>query len=268
MTRNVARFLLRTRKERRPQFLQGVRSGPRGIWLRVCSRTASGSAAVISVSMYPGATAFTVMLRLASSRARLLVRPMSPAFAAGVVHLARVAHHARHGRDVHDAAGTAGAAWPGRRPGQPVDGLKFVSRTSSQSSCFMRSSRPSRVMPALLTRMSMRPRASTEPGDEFLRLLRRRQVGADADVGAVLHRRQGCRGFLRLAASRPHRATRAPSAAKRWAMAHPRPRVPPVMIALFEAVSYYTILFQPRKEFFQALPDRPPSGMARPDQCG
>jgi hypothetical protein len=45
-------------------------------------RAASGSAAVISVSIYPGATAFTRTLRDATSRASDLVKPMSPALAA------------------------------------------------------------------------------------------------------------------------------------------------------------------------------------------
>src|SRR5574342_865370 len=45
-------------------------------------RAASGSAAVMSVSMKPGATALTRMLREASSRATDLVRPMRPTLAA------------------------------------------------------------------------------------------------------------------------------------------------------------------------------------------
>jgi hypothetical protein len=46
------------------------------------ARAASGSPAVMSVSMKPGATALTRMLRLASSRATDFVRPMRPAFVA------------------------------------------------------------------------------------------------------------------------------------------------------------------------------------------
>ena len=45
-------------------------------------RAASGRTAVISVSMKPGATALTVTPRVASSLARDLVRPMSPALLA------------------------------------------------------------------------------------------------------------------------------------------------------------------------------------------
>ena len=42
--------------------------------------TSSESTAVMSVSMNPGATAFTVMLRLAISCASDFVNPISPAF--------------------------------------------------------------------------------------------------------------------------------------------------------------------------------------------
>jgi len=55
---------------------------PSGIWLRTEALTFSGSPPVMSVVMKPGATAFTVMLRLASSLARVLVRPMRPALLA------------------------------------------------------------------------------------------------------------------------------------------------------------------------------------------
>ncbi len=59
---------------------RSVPARPSGTWRghrRFCS---SFSTAVIAVSMYPGATAFTVIVRLASSRARLFVSPISPAF--------------------------------------------------------------------------------------------------------------------------------------------------------------------------------------------
>ena len=55
---------------------------PLGIAAIAAARTASLSVVVISVSMKPGATALTVMSRLATSRASDLVSPMSPAFAA------------------------------------------------------------------------------------------------------------------------------------------------------------------------------------------
>ena len=53
-----------------------------GMVLHISVRTASGRAAVISVAMKPGATALTVTFRLASSLARLLVRPIRPALLA------------------------------------------------------------------------------------------------------------------------------------------------------------------------------------------
>ncbi len=55
---------------------------PRGMAARADERTLSPSAAVMSVSMNPGATASTVMPREPTSRHRLLVSPMSPALAA------------------------------------------------------------------------------------------------------------------------------------------------------------------------------------------
>ena len=44
--------------------------------------TSSGRLSVMSVTMNPGATALTVMLRLANSRASDLVRPINPALLA------------------------------------------------------------------------------------------------------------------------------------------------------------------------------------------
>ena len=55
---------------------------PMGMDFRRASRAASGSTAVISVSIKPGATRFTVTLRLASSLAMDLLMPMSPALLA------------------------------------------------------------------------------------------------------------------------------------------------------------------------------------------
>ena len=48
----------------------------------MCCWAASGIAAVMSVAMKPGATAFTVIPRLPSSRAHTRVMPMTPAFVA------------------------------------------------------------------------------------------------------------------------------------------------------------------------------------------
>ena len=52
---------------------------PSGIRLKILSRTASGSFAVMAVEMNPGAKAFTVMFRLATSAATALVKPIRPA---------------------------------------------------------------------------------------------------------------------------------------------------------------------------------------------
>src|SRR5579883_3090162 len=53
---------------------------PSGTDARIFARTSSDSTFVMSVSMYPGATALTVMLRLAISCASVFVTPISPAF--------------------------------------------------------------------------------------------------------------------------------------------------------------------------------------------
>jgi hypothetical protein len=55
---------------------------PSGTFAISSAVTDSGSCAVISVAMYPGHTAFTVMPRDASSRASALVSPSSPALEA------------------------------------------------------------------------------------------------------------------------------------------------------------------------------------------
>ena len=60
----------------------GVPSRSSGICPDSAARASGVIAAVMSVSMKPGATAFTRMLRDASSFATDLVRPMSPALLA------------------------------------------------------------------------------------------------------------------------------------------------------------------------------------------
>ena len=57
-----------------PSRLAGIRSLGRG------DHHTSPRAAVISLSMNPGATALTVIFRLANSRQTVLVKPMMPAF--------------------------------------------------------------------------------------------------------------------------------------------------------------------------------------------
>jgi hypothetical protein len=60
----------------------GVPIRPIGIVPRAASRAVAGSDDVIAVSMNPGATLLTVMLRVATSRASDFVSPIKPAFAA------------------------------------------------------------------------------------------------------------------------------------------------------------------------------------------
>ena len=55
---------------------------PIGIWFSVASMAFSLIALTISVFIYPGQIAFTVMPFLAPSRAKDFVKPSSPAFAA------------------------------------------------------------------------------------------------------------------------------------------------------------------------------------------
>jgi len=70
------------RNETSPATSSGRPMRPIGMARCNSSRTASGSVPVMSVVMYPGATALTVMDRSASSLATAKVIPMSPALAA------------------------------------------------------------------------------------------------------------------------------------------------------------------------------------------
>jgi hypothetical protein len=67
------------RKRTTGAMSSGLPSRPSAICPMSAFRAASGSSAVMSVSMYPGATALTRTPRPASSLATALVRPMSPA---------------------------------------------------------------------------------------------------------------------------------------------------------------------------------------------
>ena len=60
----------------------GLPSRPTGMPDMMDFMASAGTAATMSVSNYPGATAFTVMPLGASSRASALVNPRIPAFAA------------------------------------------------------------------------------------------------------------------------------------------------------------------------------------------
>ena len=72
----------------------GFPNVPAGIWLRIWFLTCSLNFCVISVSIKPGATAFTVMPRDASSFAADFVRPITPAFNNSSASLAK--HWTRH----------------------------------------------------------------------------------------------------------------------------------------------------------------------------
>ena len=70
------------------RYLHSVPARPRGIISLTLDFISGESASVMAVSMYPGATAFTVMLREATSRAIAMVKPINPAFEARIVRLA------------------------------------------------------------------------------------------------------------------------------------------------------------------------------------
>src|SRR5262249_35358119 len=70
------------RKVTTPATSSGVPSRPSGVSARSRSRCSSASSAVMSVLMYPGATAFTRTPRGPHSRARARTMPMRPALAA------------------------------------------------------------------------------------------------------------------------------------------------------------------------------------------
>src|ERR1700743_1935202 len=114
----------------------------------------------MAVAMKPGATALMVMLREANSRARDLVRPMRPALEAA--YLAWPAEPVSPTTEVMLMTRPQRAfimllmtAWVRRK--LPV---RLARRMSSKSASFMRRARPSRVMPALLTRMWQAPRSA------------------------------------------------------------------------------------------------------------
>jgi len=101
--------------------------------------------------------------------------------------------------------------------------FRFVSRTRSQSSSLIRMASPSRVSPALLTRISTRPKSH----DPLAESTDGRAVGDIHGVGACGVRRGGMMApavFAAFASVRLTQATRAPSRARRRAMASPMPQ--------------------------------------------
>src|SRR3979411_1132537 len=106
---------------------------------------------------------------------------------------------------------------------------RLVSRTASQSSSFMRNSKVSRVMPALLQRMPITPSFASMSSS-----------AASIESGLTTSRttpRPPCAARLALIRAAPSAVvavpmTRAPSRARRSAMAAPMPRVAPVTKAI------------------------------------
>src|SRR5712692_6820945 len=73
---------LRAEEPHQPRHLVGLAESPQGMRLLTASFAACGMLAIMSVSTNPGQMALTVMPYLASSCATLLVKAMTPAFAA------------------------------------------------------------------------------------------------------------------------------------------------------------------------------------------
>ena len=119
-------------------------------------------ASVIPVTIGPGATTLQVMPREPSSRATDRLRPSEAGLRGCVVGLPGTADVRGDRRDVDDAGRTAPASSCGtaRRIvwNAPV---RSTPMTSSQLSSLIRAIRPSRVMPALFTRSSTGPNASS-----------------------------------------------------------------------------------------------------------
>src|SRR5438552_3958227 len=107
---------------------------------------------------------------------------------------------------------------------------RLTSMTRSQSSSFMRTRRPSRMTPALLTRMSTRP-------NRCLAASTNRSASSRITASATTPRTAPPRASSSLAerwsraASRPETTTAAPASASNVAIARPMPRLPPVTIA-------------------------------------
>src|SRR5213078_3190799 len=210
----------------------------RGVPIRLSGTSASSSArasgeipAVISVSMSPGATALTRMDQCASSRAVAFVNPMRPALAAeqfacpalpmapGVDPML-ITRPPLFCRIISFVAARVRRNAPRR----------LTSMTWSQSSSFMRTRRPSRMTPALLTRMSTRP-------NRCLAASTNRSASSRITASATTPRTAPPCASSSFAerwsrsASRPETTTAAPSSASNAAIARPMPRPPPVTIA-------------------------------------
>ncbi len=164
-----------------------------------------------------------------SSLATRLREADQPRLARGVVRLPLVAGDADDAGDVDDAAPAPLHHAARRRADGANAPRRFASITASQSSSLRRSSRLSRVRPALFTRMSSRPKRLLHRLDERGRPARRpttsqaKPARATPDLPPRRPRRAPARGRRR------RRARPAPASVS--AMARPMPRVLPVTSA-------------------------------------
>ena len=109
--------------------------------------------------------------------------------------------------------------------------LRFVSSTASQSASLMRISNPSRVTPALLTRMSTRP-VSPRIFSAAAATAAASATSTACAQAFLPTARTSSATFRAFSAVRETQATSAPSAANFKAMARPMPRPAPVTTAI------------------------------------
>jgi hypothetical protein len=109
------------------------------------------------VSMNPGATALTVMLRRGDFAGHGHGQADESGFGGGVVGLAGLSGLAEDAGDVDDASPALFEHGADDLLDAEIGGGQVGLRTASQSARFMRMTSWSRVMPALLTRMSILP---------------------------------------------------------------------------------------------------------------
>ena len=155
---------------RPPRCRPGVPETPSGIFEAHSSRALSVIARVMSVSISPGATTLTVMpARGDFERHAPCVNPIRPGLRRRVVRLAGVAPLADDRADADDPAARAARTIGLSTACVSVKAaVRFVASTASQSSRFIRSINWSRVIPALFTRMSIRPCRSSTDADHLL----------------------------------------------------------------------------------------------------
>src|SRR5262249_13383084 len=114
--------------------------------------------------------------------------------------------------------------------------------TASQSSSLRRMSRPSLVMPALLTRMSTPPNAVSTSATSFATA-----AASDTSQANPLAFLRAAAAASALAWSLPTTATLAPASDKRCAIALPMPRVLPVTSALLPERSILIVSFRAKR---------------------